>query len=288
MKYVKLSIIILLVHACGTTSQEETVQEEWTEQEATTLHDIDALLKDMPPPSLVPFTLQSIGAAFDPSLVHSTDNLSRYGGNQDKLALIMGVYASDLSYLAAYKKEEECLEYMSIAHSIAETLGDSSIYDQSDLNEMKGHIASSNHEEIAATLSKLFLETSMKMEDTHHLNMAGLALTGSFIEGLYHAVVSMSRFDNSSENQLLLEPLVNTVLGEEKPLLDVIQVLDDLPYNQTVGELLVDLKILDGLFKGDLQKVKQKMESDPDYIVSKKEMRDISLEVKKIRKSIVE
>jgi len=285
-----LTSLVILGAFIGCTSNSSQTEEKSQEDlaEEKTIHDIDKLLEDMPSPSLVPFTLKSIGASFDLEHVNAIENLDSYKEDTDKLALNMGVYASDISYLAAYGREEECLTYLSASHDIAEILGDSAIYDQAHLDEFKGHVADENEEEIAALLSKLFMETSMQMEQDHHLTMAGLALTGSFIEGLYQAVITLEKFDNSEGSKALLEPLVKIVLEEEEALLDIIQVLDDLPYDETISELMIELSILDRLYKGDLLEVAEEMAQDPNYVVSKEVMRDITLEVKRIRASIVE
>ena len=86
----------------------------------------------------------------------------------------------------------------------------------------------------------------------------------------------------------MLEPLVKIVLDEEKALLDIIQVLEDLPFDDTIAEMRVELSLLDRLYKGDLKEINEQMANDPNFIVTKDMMRDISLEVKRIRKSIVE
>ena len=258
---------ICLMVSCsnsGSSSQNSTLEQE---AEAQTIHDIDQLLEDMPPPSLVPFTLMEVGAPFDQEHINPLSNVSSYMGDTDKLALNMGVYASDISYLAAYGKEDECINYLETAHNLAEMLGDSAIYDQSHLDEFRGHVANSNREEISSLLSKLFLETSVQLEEDHHLTMAGLALTGAFVEGLYQAVITIEKSDNSEESKRLLEPLVQIVLSEEEALLDIIQVLDDLPYDETIGSIKIELSILDRLYKGDLVDVENEMAQNPDYIV---------------------
>ena len=293
MKYLThiLSFLIagILLISCSTSSSsnsEEKSQEELTEEK--TLHDIDNLLEDMPPPSLVPFTLKSIGASFDLEHTNPISRLESYLGDKDKMSLNMGVYASDISYLAAYGEEVECIKYLDAAHDIAETLGEYDIYDQSHVDEFAGHVSSGNEKEIANLLGKLFMETSVQMEDDHHLTMAGLALTGSFVEGLYQAVITLEKYDNSESSNKLLEPLVKIVLDEEQALRDIIEVLDDLPYDDTIGEIMIELSILDKLYTGDLQEVEDELANNPDYIISKEVMRDITLEVKRIRASIVE
>ena len=90
--------------------------------------------------------------------------MESYQGNTDKIALNMGIYASDISYLAAYGLEEECIKYLETSHAMAEELGDSAIYDQSHLDEFRGHVKDENEEEISRLLAKLFMETSIQME----------------------------------------------------------------------------------------------------------------------------
>ena len=137
------------------------------------IDDLEKLLEDLPDPSLVPFTLKSIGAEFDKAHINALDKIESYKSNRDKMALNMGIYASDISYLAAYGHEEDCIDYLRASHGMAEFLGDSAIYNEDDLNEFRGHIASQNEDEISRILGRLFLETSLKMEEDHHLTMAG-------------------------------------------------------------------------------------------------------------------
>ena len=160
------------------------------------------------------------------------------------MSMVMGVYASDISYLAAYGHEEDCIDYLKVSHSLAEALGDSAIYDQSQLDEFRGHIKDQNEDEISRLLGKLFLSTSVQMEEDHHLTMAGLALTGSFVEGLYQAVLTIEVFPDTKEDQKLLEPLVKIVMGEEHALADIIEVLKDLPFDETIASMIIELSIL--------------------------------------------
>ncbi len=288
-KVLSLLVLVSLIASCsgGSSSNEnEKSKEELAEEK--TIQDLEKLMEDLPDPSLVPFTLKSVGANFDRAHINSLDKIESYKSNRDKMALNMGVYASDISYLAAYGHEEDCIDYLKASHSMAEFLGDSAIYNEDDLNEFRGHINDQNEDEIARILGKLFLETSLKMEEDHHLTMAGLALTGSFVEGLYQAVITLETFPDTPENQKLLEPLVKIVLGEEKALLDIIEVLNDLPFDDTIADMITELSILDRLYKGDLQEIEEKMKSDPDFILTRDVMRDITLEVKRIRQRITE
>ncbi len=284
----RLSSILLVMSiltGCSSSSSKGKTYAELEEEK--TIHDIDQLLKDLPPPSLVPFTLKSIDAKFDKEHINSLGKFENYEGNADKMALNLGVYASDIIYLAAYGHEDECISYLETAHAIAEKLGDSTIYDQSHLDEFRRLIKNGDKKEISKLLAKLFMETSIKMEESHYLSIAGLALTGSFVEGLYQAVITLETYDDSKESKKLLEPLVKIIIGEKNALRDIIQVLDDLPFDDVIAEMMIELKTLDELYNGDLKDIKLKMTEDSEFIVSKDLMKDISAEVKRIRALIV-
>ncbi|WP_422359078.1 hypothetical protein [Reichenbachiella sp.] len=291
-KLLTILLFTTLVCSCGkkSTSEERKIIEEQLaqEQENKTIHDIDQLLKDLPSPSLVPFTLKSIDATFDNTLINELSNVNKYEGNADKLALNMGVFASDVSYLAAYGYEEQCLEYLSASHQMAKLLGDSTIYDDAHIQNWKGHIANQNQEEISKLLNELFVTTSVQMEEDHHLNMAGLALAGSFIEGLYQAVVTIDKASSTEADEKSLGPLVEVVLKQEPALKEVIEVLNDLPSDDTISTIVTELQILDVLYKGELKEIDEMMKADPNFLIKKHMLVDIDGEIKRIRQWIVE
>jgi len=286
VKVIFLIIISVILFNCSPSSQKREEKRAKLADEKI-IHDIEQLLEDLPSPSLVPFTLKSIGVEFNKEYINSLEKSASYRGDPDKMALNMGIYASDITYLAAYGREEDCISYLESAHKMAEELGDSAIYDQGHLDIFRSHVMDGNEEEIYRLLEELFVETSVKIEKGHHLTMAALALTGSFVEGLYQAVITLESFDNSDESKKLLEPLVKIVLGEEKALGDLIQVLEDLPFDDTIAEMMLELEILDKLYKGDLKKIEKKMTNNSDFIVSKNDMKEITSDVKRIRASVV-
>lgn len=291
-KHLLILSAILTIYGCGGKSnseQRKEIEQMVAEaEESKTIHDIDQLIKDLPSPSLVPFTLKSINAEFKSDLINDLSNLEKYKGNADKMAMNMGVNASDVSYLAAYGYEDLCLEYLKASHGMAQELGDSTIYDDAHLQNFLGHIKSQNQEEISKVLSELFVTTSIQMEEDHHLNMAGLALAGSFIEGMYQAVVTIDQAPETEENEKLLGPLVELVLNQESALREVILVLNDLPSDDAISTIVTELQILDVLYKGELKEIDEMMKKDPDFVVKKHMLVDIDGEIKRIRQWIVE
>jgi len=141
-------------------------------------------------------------------------------------------------------------------------------------------------------LKRMIIETSVQLEEDHHLSMAALALTGIFVEEMYHAVKVIENFHeqgaSADEDKAAVEPLVKLVMAQEQPLLDLIQLLNDIPHDDTILELLTELNILDKLYKGELAKIEESMAADPNYVVDRDVMFATTLEFERIRASIVD
>ena len=260
------------------------------EKEQKVIHDIDKILADLPNPSAIPFTLKSINAAFADSLVNDIENLSKYAGDDDKLSLNMGVYSTDVSYLASYEKPDLTMKYVKACHQIGETLGDTAIFEQDLLDKIEANLG--DEKELSVLLRGMIVETSLQLEKDHHLSMAALALTGAFIEELYQAVNVIENYHTSDQtrdqDKKTVEPLVKLVMAQQEPLLDLITLLKDIPHNDTILNMITQLGILDRLYKNDLANIKAQMDADSDYIVDRDEMLAITLSIESIREGLVE
>jgi len=283
----KLVICILSLAVLASCKPKANTEET---NEEKIVHDIDKLLEDLPDPSVLRSTLQAISADYGDSLVNSLDNLESYQGDKDKLALNMGVYAADVSYLASFGKLDETMDYVRACHSIGVTLGDSSIFKKDILDGIKASI--NNDAELSSQLKRMIVETSVQLERDHHLSMAALALTGGFIEEMYQAVNVIDNYHTAGlskeESKEKVEPLVNLVMAQEQPLLDLIQLIEDIPHDDTISSILLQLNILEDLYKSELATIKENMAADPDYIADRRVMKAITLEIGRIREGIIE
>ena len=284
-----MSKLILLVLGLTILTNCKPKVNQAKEDEKKIIHDIEKLLADLPNPSAIPFTLKSIDATYAENLVNSLENIESYKGDEDKLALNMGVYAADASYLASFEKPKLTMTYVKACHNLGVQLGDSAIFKDDLIDKIEANLGDE------ATLSKLLrrmiVETSVQLEKDHHMSMAVLALAGSFIEELYQAVMFIDNYHSDGlskeESKEKVEPLVNLVLAQEKPLLDFIELIKEIPRDSTISGILLQLSILDNLYKGDLATIQENMTADPDYIADRRVMKAITLEIEQIRESMV-
>jgi len=276
------AVAVLLLTGCNYKKKKE--------QEQKVIHDIDQLVADLPAPSEVPLTLKSIDVPFTDSLVNSLDNLEKYQGNRDKLALNMGVYAADVSYLACYQKEHLTMAYVRTCHEIGETLGDSAIFKEDLIQNIKASL--NDEDKLSEMLRQMIVQTSIQLERDHHLSMAAMALAGIWVEEMYQAVNIIENYHladlDKEATKAKMEPLIQLVLSQEKPLADLIKLFEDIPHDDKIRETLSKLRILQRLYENELAAIEKEMQKDPDYIVDKNIMRGIAIEIEDIRAGFIE
>ena len=123
-------ILILLVSSCGdSNAHKEKESKLFSEAEERIFKDISKIIADLPPPSVVPTTMQQIGASYDPDLANDIEKLDSYLSNPDKAALNLGAYAADIGYLIAYDQVQESMDHMTACQKLAENLGVASAFD---------------------------------------------------------------------------------------------------------------------------------------------------------------
>ncbi len=277
--------------SCTSIGKKEKKMEETTfsEAEKKIIDDISKVIKDLPPPTVIPTTIKSIGAKYHPEIVNDLNRLDSYLINSDKAALNLGVYLTDLTYLATYNKNGEAIKHLDACSQLAESLGVNTALDMKTIRKYEE--ALDNPEELQELLNETIKLTEERLESSNNLNMAALVITGGYIEGLFLAVeiVKLYPRDNVSEkerNEILL-PLEELILAQEQPLIDIIDMLNELPSDETINRMITELKIFKLLFdadKADLEKHKD----EKGFLISEKFLIDINEEAIRIRNEIVE
>ncbi|MDW3192324.1 MAG: hypothetical protein R8G66_08165 [Cytophagales bacterium] len=292
-RFAYLCLCLFLFAACGDgqKKQEDDVAGDvkFSDAEQKLIKDISKVIADLPPPSIVPNTLMKLGTEYDPDLVNSIDKIEAYQTDEDKAALNLGVYATDVGYQVAYQQVEESLSHMGALQRLAETVGVSTAF---DISLMENYEKSMNDSD---ALTKLLNETMLlaekRLESSDRLGMAALVLSGSFVEGLYLVINIIEEYEgaglSAQERNEKLQPLVNIILEQRQPLDDVIALMKDIPNHSGVTGMISELEILKLLYDNDLQEIEEAMGGDTNYVIPPDMLRDITSEVKRIREDIV-
>lgn len=278
--------------SCGGGSSKSTAEDvAFEDAEKKIVTDMDQVIHDLPSPTEVPYMLQATGADFNKDIINGLDRLPKYLTNEDESALNLGIYATDMGYLISYKQLEEATDYLESSQKLAESLGVASVFSVATIEKFQSNL--DNPDSLNKILTKSIADVEDRLESADRVSVAALILAGSFVEGLYLAVEVIETYptdvlDEETRN-LILEPLVKVVLDQEKPLLDVIGLLKDLPEDDIIDHMISELEVLRVLYETDLAEVDKKIaENTGDFMLTESDLSGIRTEVKRIRTDIVE
>ncbi len=288
-----LLAVITLLGACGggsSSSEQSNASDEFAAAQKEIASDIDAYIKDLPPPSEVPFLLMATGSDFNTELINSLDNSDRYTTSSDKSALNLGVYATDIGYLSSYDQTDAVYESVQVCQQLAEAIGVASAIDIDLLSRFEENVG--NRDSLAILIDEVMKVTKDRLQTLDRINLAAVALSGSFVEGLYITMgVIDSNPDDLPENlrNKLLQPLVEIVIKQKKTLDDLIKVIGEVPQTEALGTMTAELTKLKTIYEEDLGDIEQKIaNNDGSLQLNKDLLTRLSAEVKRIRASIVE
>ncbi len=196
-----------------------------------TSEEISRIIHNLPPPTEIPFLLKSMGANYLPNTTNSLDNISRYEVSNHKLALNLGVYSTDVGYLSSYDLVDDAKLYLDACKRISESVGVSTAYGNDLIVRFQENLDSPDS--LAAIINEGLLRAEDQLEELGEIRTAALALTGSFIEGLYivTSIVDFHLSDNelnAAQQREIVLPLINLLTEQQYALLDNISILKSL------------------------------------------------------------
>ncbi|MFY0688628.1 MAG: hypothetical protein JXQ90_15745 [Cyclobacteriaceae bacterium] len=288
-----LALALGFLMGCGGTSTTEdkksSEQDLFEKSQAKIIADIAKIASELPPPSLIPNTIEEIGARYNPQLINDLSSLESYLVNDDLAALNLGIYATDITYTASYDKVAETEEHMEACKQLAEALGVSTAFDLNMLERYES--VHNNHDSLNALLNESVRIVEERLEHSERLAMSALVITGSFIEGLYLAIKVVEQYPHNQiteeERDKLLEPLVRLVLEQEQTLIDIIQMLRDIPQDDMISHYMTELSILKRLYDSDLADMEEKLNTKAEgFVLTADMLLDVNIEVGRIRNEI--
>ena len=210
----------------------------------------------MPAPSEIPYLLMETGADFNESLLHNIKNVNKYSQNNEA-AVNLGVYATDVAYLSAYEKSQKALNYITEIRPLADQLALSSSFDPKTVERFEANLA--NTDSLATIVNEAINNADDHLRKTDRPKVAALLLAGSFIEGLYIATALVENYPNDLPDEarsLILIPLVDVIIKQEEPLIDLIELLKGVDQDDYISTLINDLEGLKAEYKNlDVQKL---------------------------------
>ncbi len=193
----------------------------------------------LPSPLETAMILKRSGALYNPEILNSVDNISRYTTTKG-MALNLGIYSTDLSYASLFDQTQASIKYMTASKKLAEGLGILNAIDNEIIQRLEENV--NNREAIMDIISETLLNTNSILEENDRVAIGSIILVGGWIEGLFIAtslVDDVGKTDNE---------LIDRIIDQKLSLATVINLLEQHKGNSDVKEVLVDINELNKIY----------------------------------------
>lgn len=232
---------IFLLASCGSHKKKEAQNsEDFNKAKEEVSQKIEKVIYNIPSPSDIPFLLQATGTEFDQSLLHDIDQVSAYSSDNTKAALNLGVYSADIGYLASYNRSQEALRYLTNVRVLAQQLALTTSFNPKTIDQFKNNLKS--RDSMAAIVNHAITVADKSLRDIDRDKTAALIVAGSFTEGLYLATALVENYPEDilpdDQRMLVLIPIVNVILKQQKPIEDLISMLKSVDQDDATKKLV--------------------------------------------------
>jgi len=292
MKLTRLAFVLLALFglwSCGSSKKEkDDASEEFKQAEDSLSDEIKDVENNLPSPTEIPYLLEETGADFNASLVNDKKNVDKYLTRNDKVALNLGVYASDIGYLISYGKTQDAIDYVTVSKKLANDLGALGAFDQNVLKRFEANIG--QKDSLTSLVNEAVNQSQKFLKQDNRMKPAALMITGSFVEGLYISVELIKNYPKDLKEEdrtLVLTPLIRVLLQQHKSIAELDKMLGVADQTEPVVSIRADLSSLEASYRA--LNIEEKIKNNQaDKILSDKNFADITATVEKMRKAIVE
>ncbi|UII26697.1 hypothetical protein LVD15_25950 [Fulvivirga maritima] len=297
MNYKKLGsafftlLIIFGLTSCGQKTEKEAgdASEELEAAEPELKEQIEEVVYEIPSPSEIPTLLERTGAEYNGSLINPADKADSYVSTNDKAALNLGVYATDIGYLVSYDKAQDALTYISSSKKLSDNLGVTGAIDSKLLKRFEDNL--SRKDSLVILINSTIDKTESYLKDDDRNQLAALVVAGSFVEGLYISTGLVKTYPTDilpeDKRNLVLTPLIDVILKQEQSVKDLSKMIDALDKSGPVAELSTKLKALEADYE-KLNIEEQIKNNRADLVLTDATLQEITSKVAEIRSMIVE
>jgi hypothetical protein len=259
--YFKVVILAILLAFSGCQSkqkleyaefQEFEKQYEKIEEKNDQLGEqVQQILLDLPKLAEVVSVLERSGISYQADLTNDLSNAENYIARNEKVALNLGVYSSDIAYMAVFNRIPECLSYLDQTRDLADKINVTSAFDLIMIERFEDNLG--NKKRLAVVVDDFILQTSDILRTQYRANTSVLVITGVYIEGLYlSAGVLKNYFKDPNlyrHHNQTLEEIMNMMLEQKKNIVTLNHLLSLLEQDELTKNLRGDLSQLAEIFE---------------------------------------
>ncbi len=231
LRVAAFAILSVVVVSCGGKKKKDTPPIA----KDTLKAELEEIAYPLPSPFEVTDMINEIEAAYIIGLSNEVDAYKRYL-TDDKQALNLGVYSSDMAYATTYRRTEVTQEYLTSVIELVKELDLTGAVDRNTPDKIEASLDSK--EKSIEVLTDLFYNTYSYMNKNNDTELSYLILAGTWIEGMY---LTTNVSDNTANNLEILKIIVKQEDSLSK-LLDLMKQFSESEDTKPIYDKLVEIQ----------------------------------------------
>ncbi len=284
---------VVLLNACD--GAKKTDDATMTEDTTAAMEDTSAvsstqpspLLSSLPKTSEIPATIKLTGADFMQTLINPSNKVGSYTTTNDKAALNLGIYGSDIGYLSVYNKTQDIITYLKASQKLADHLGLSNTFGENMQKRFQENL--SKEDSLVRIVDESMLYVREHLAKDQRDATGALVVTGTFVEGLYLSTGLIEKYPKDIPADVrngVLTKLILDIIKQKQSLSELITLLKSVKQDETVTAYTQKLNDLYAQFEA--LKFEENMRKNAgNFAVTDQSLKGITAKVKEIRSDIV-
>jgi len=240
--YTSVLSIFFLVTSCNSCSNKQTKEKKSDPaldfESLNVIDSIDAVFYALPSPEEIISYIKDHHVTFDSKLLHNYKEAKLYDNNEKK-ALVLGVYFADLAYISAFSKSDFSPEYISTVDYLMKELSINPGFTKEQQNKI---IDSSLEPDSLYKISReLYDKVVNYLQEYDEGKTLSLISTGTLIESLYVSTYLHNDFKTQKD-------AINRIVEQKLLFEDVAMMIDTYKESPVIKDLISDLKVLQKSF----------------------------------------
>ncbi|OQY04137.1 MAG: hypothetical protein B6I20_03615 [Bacteroidetes bacterium 4572_117] len=233
-----LFIAFGIIGCNGNTSTENEFEIE-TKGSNKILKSVSKVFETLPSPIETSKLIIQADVKFNYKILNPVKNVPYYESSKS-LALNLGIYCADMSYISYYDQKQLTLEYLSAIKTLADNLGIIQVMNKSDIIKLEDNIY--NQDSIRVIVEDLFFNSGEYLNENNRPEMALLVQVGGWIEGLYIAM------QLATQSIQINKELVDRIVEQRESLDRVVESLKNYSDNPLVFNVYNDMLQLQNIY----------------------------------------
>lgn len=293
--FIKISCFILFftisVLTFGCQNKKPSVEKQTSTKapQQQKLKSVKTLFYNVPSPIEVTEIIKKMDLPYQRDLMNSVSNADNYLSQAD-VAINIGIYGADLSYIRIYQQFQDAARYLAIIKKFTRELGIPEEQEKITARRMEANIE--NQDSLLNIITDTFTKSDSYLKENQRGEVAALIIFGGWVETLYLATNIVDLDDPQKE-------MVNLISQQKHSVKNLIGLLNQYRDNSKINQILPDLKRLNTKFqeisqtKGAVTSIKTKdgktiIKNHVTLTASNQTLKEIKEINNKIRETITE